>query len=396
MSRPWGMSMAGIGIRMRIGLDGRYIRDHFPGIGRYVYNLACALADAAPTARLVILLNQGQVNTRYDLAALGYRPNVEWAMVSAPPFSVREHVELPWVARRHHLDLLHSPYYLKPYWLPTPSITTVYDVTPARYPEYSPSRRARFIFELTTRLAIESSRALITLSESARQDMVQFYDARPERITVTYPAVGARFHPRSDAEVAQVRERYKLPDGYILYLGINKPHKNLVRLVSAFARVADALPHMVLALAGRQDPRYPEARQKADALGLGQRVLAIGDVAEEDLPALYTGAALFVFPSLYEGFGFPVLEAMACGVPVITSTTSSLPEVAGDAALLVHPEDTAALARAMSVALQDGRLWTRLHHASLARAQEFSWAKAARQTLEVYYRIVGERSRMSP
>ncbi len=376
---------------MRIGLDGRYIRDHFPGIGRYTFNLAASVADAAPNDTLVILLNEGQANTRYRLADLGARPNVEWAKVIAPPFSVREHIELPLAVRRHRLSLLHSPYYLKPYWLPAPSVTTVYDVTPARYPEYMPARRSRFVFELTTRLAIDTSSALLTLSESARNDMLQFYDAPPARITVTYPAVGDEYHPRPEDEVARVRARLGLPDAYVLYLGINKPHKNLVRLVEAFARVASTMPDTVLALAGKQDPRYPEACDRAAQLGLADRVRLIGAVPEEDLPALYTGAAVFVFPSLYEGFGFPVLEAMACGAPVITSSVSSLPEVAGDAALLVDPADTDALGRAMVAVLQDGRLWTRLHRASLARAREFSWAKAARETLEVYREVIGRQ-----
>ena len=371
---------------MRFGLDGRYIRDHFPGIGRYTFHLACALADAAPDDTLVVLLNEGQANSRHDLAALR-RPNVVTVAVTALPFSAREHLELPLVARRQRLDLLHSPYYLKPYWLPVPSVTTVYDVTPARYPDYLPSRRARFVFELTTRLAIETSAALLTLSESARRDMAEFFDARPDRVTVTYPAVDAAYTPRPADEVARVRARLGLPEAYILYLGINKPHKNLVRLVEAFARVAAALPKVTLALAGKPDPRYPEAEDRARALGLADRVRVLGAIPEDSLPALYSGAALFVFPSLYEGFGFPVLEAMACGAPVITASVSSLPEVAGEAALLVNPTDTDALARAMLAVLQDGRLWTRLHRASLARAAEFSWARAAQQTLAVYRRV---------
>ena len=373
---------------MRFGLDGRYIRDHFPGIGRYTYSLACAVADAAPDDTLVVLLNECQENSRHALADLRARPNVEIAPVTAPPFSLREHLELPLVVRRLRLDLLHSPYYLKPYWLPIPSVTTVYDVTPARYPDYLPSRRARFAFELTTRLAIETSAALLTLSESARADMVQFFDAQPDRITVTYPAVDAAYTPRPTDEVAAVRASLDLPEAYILYLGINKPHKNLVRLVEAFARVAAALPEVTLALAGKPDPRYPDAVDRAQALGLADRVRVLGAIPEDSLPALYTGAALFVFPSLYEGFGFPVLEAMACGSPVITSSVSSLPEVADDAALLVNPVDTDALARAMLAVVQDGRLWTRLHRASLARAAEFSWARAAQQTLAVYRRMV--------
>ena len=372
---------------MRLGLDGRYISDHFPGIGRYVYGLAGALADQAPADTLVILVNADQPNTRYNLADLARRPNVELTWVKARPFSLREHVELPWLARRQRLDLLHSPYYVKPYVLPVPSVTTVYDVTPALYPDYLPGRRQQFIYELTTRLTVETSAALLTLSESARRDMIAVYDARPARITVTYPAVDDRFHPRSASEVLAVRRRLGLPEAYILYLGINKPHKNLPRLVEAFARVAQAVPDIVLVLAGKRDPRYPHALDRAWALGLGERVVTLDDVPEDDLPALYSGAALFAFPSLYEGFGFPVLEAMACGAPTVTSTTSSLPEVAGQAALLVPPDDVEGLTRAMIAVLQDGRLWTRLHRAGLERATQFSWNTTALRTLDVYRKL---------
>ena len=372
---------------MRFGLDARTITEHYPGIGRYVYHLAGALADAAPDDTLVLLLNRNQDNRRYDLAALWERPNVEIGWANARPVSHREQVGLPWLAQRLRLDVLHSPYYVKPYALPVPSVTTVYDVTPALYPEYLPSGRARVAYELTTRLAVETSAALVTLSQTARQDMIERFDARPDHIHVTVPAVDGRFHPRPEAEIAEMRRRLGLPDSYILYLGINKPHKNLLRLVEAFASVAPAVPNIALVMAGRRDPRYPEAMQQVMALRLANRVVALDDVPEADLPALYSGAALFVFPSLYEGFGFPVLEAMACGVPVITSNTSSLPEVAGQAALLVPPDDTRLLAQSMSVVLQDGRLWNRLRAASLSRAREFSWAKTAQETLAVYRQV---------
>lgn len=369
---------------MRFGLDARTITAHYPGIGRYVYHLAAALADAAPDDTLVLVLNRDQDNRRYDLAALWERPNVEIAWTDARPVSPREQAEIPWLARRLRLDLLHSPYYVKPYALPVPSVTTVYDITPALYPQYLPSSRARVAYELSARLAVETSAALLTLSAAARRDMIARFDARPDRIHVTLPAVDGRFRPCSEADIAATRQRLGLPDSYILYLGINKPHKNLVRLVEAFGSIARALPDVSIVLAGRRDPRYPEAMHQAMAMRLARRVVLVDDVPEADLPALYSGAALFVFPSLYEGFGFPVLEAMACGVPVVTTNTSSLPEVAGDAALLVPPDDTRLLAQSMSVVLQDGRLWNRLRAASLARAREFSWAKTAADTLAVY------------
>jgi alpha-1,3-rhamnosyl/mannosyltransferase len=190
--------------------------------------------------------------------------------------------------------------------------------------------------------------------------------------------------------VAAVRARYDLPERYLLYLGSNKPHKNLERLVEAWALLQPQPAALVIA--GSWDSRYPEARQRAAALsrspaplaGLERQLLWLGPVPEADLPALYSGALLFVFPSLYEGFGLPVLEAMACGTPVACSNTSSLPEVAGDAALLANPLDTQELARAMRTALEDESLRQEMSEKGLKRAQGFSWLRTAQRTLETY------------
>jgi alpha-1,3-rhamnosyl/mannosyltransferase len=184
--------------------------------------------------------------------------------------------------------------------------------------------------------------------------------------------------------VEAVRRRYEVPQAFILYVGINKPHKNLARLVAAFAQLAVQIPDVALVLAGRPDPRYDDAQRAVTEFGIAGRVRFIGDVAQADLPALYSSAACFAFPSLYEGFGLPVLEAMACGTPVVCSNAGSLPEVVGDAAIQVPPQDVHALAAALMVILQDGRLWTRLHRAGLVRAQAFTWERTARETLRVY------------
>ncbi len=376
---------------MRIGLDARAIRDHFPGIARYVYNLARALPAQLDGDRLALLINADQPTSRYDLAALGRLPGVEVVTLAAPPLSLREHVELPLAARRLRLDALHAPYYVRPYAMPVPVVTTLYDVTPTRYPEYLPSRRARAAYDAMTHLALGTSAALLTLSASARDDLVALYKARPERITVTPPAADPAFAPRPAPEIACLRERLALPEAYVLYVGINKPHKNLPRLVEAFSEVARAMPDVALVLAGRPDPRYPEAETRIRESGLTARVRLLSDVAEADLAALYSGAAVFAFPSLYEGFGFPVLEAMACGAPVVASRASSLPEVVGDAGVLVPASDSHALAQAIIAVLQDGRLWTRLHQAGLARAATFTWARTAEQTLAVLRRVARRR-----
>ena len=383
---------------MRIGIDGRYIQDHFPGIGRYTYSLIRALAQVASDDSFIVLHNPALRNTRYDVAALARHANVTLVPLDVPTFSTAEQTRLPWVVRRLRLDVLHSPYYIKPYLLPCPSVVSLYDLISARYPEYLPSPWARLAFAATTRLAITTARRLITLSAASRRDLAELYGVPPERVTVTPLAADERFQPIAEAKILEaVRRKYDLPERFVLYLGSNKPHKNLVRLVEAWFQVSRSkfqvatasdvkrgTWNLKLVLAGHWDPRYPQAQQKATELGLGEAVRFLGDVSEADLPALYNLATVFAFPSLYEGFGLPPLEAMACGTPVVCANTSSLPEVVGDAALLFDPLDVPAMAATIAQALSDASLRAALRARGLARARLFSWERTARETLAVY------------
>jgi glycosyltransferase involved in cell wall biosynthesis len=373
---------------LRIGIDGRYIQDHFPGIGRYTYNLVDALPTVAPEAQLVIMYNPHLLNTRYDMLALGRGRGVQLVPVGIPALSLKEQFSLPSLAKQLSLDLLHSPYYVKPYRLPCPSVVTFYDVIPLLYPQYLPSPWARWLFRLTARLALRSAAAVITVSESTRHDLLTRFGANTDKVWVTPLAADDRFRPLPHGRVEAVRHKYSLPQRYILYVGINKPHKNLVHLLEVFAR----LPQREnLVLAGREDQRYPQARQAAERLGLGDRAHFLGDVADDDLPALYNGASLFAFPSLYEGFGLPVLEAMACGTAVICSNTSSLPEIVGDAAIALDPTDRQAWVEAIGEVLRSEVLRDEMSQKSLQQAETFSWEKTARKTRHVYADILSSR-----
>jgi alpha-1,3-rhamnosyl/mannosyltransferase len=378
---------------MRIGIDGRYIQDHFPGIGRYTYSLIGALAQVASDDSFIVLHNPALRNTRYDLAALARHPNVTLVPVNVPAFSTAEQTQLPWVVRRLRLDVLHSPYYIKPYLLPCPSVVSLYDLISARYPEYLPSPWARLAFAATTRLAITTARRLITLSAASRRDLAELYGVPLERVAVTPLAADERFQPIAEAKILEaVRRKYDLPERFVLYLGSNKLHKNLVRLVKAWSLVLSPqspIGNRQLVVAGHWDPRYPQAQQKATELGLGEAVRFLGDVSEADLPALYNLATVFAFPSLYEGFGLPPLEAMACGTPVVCANTSSLPEVVGDAALLFDPLDVPAMAATIAQALSDASLRAALRARGLTRARLFSWERTARETLATYREAVG-------
>ncbi len=366
---------------MRIGIDGRYVQDHFPGIGRYTYNLIKGLSSVTAEVDFVVFHNRRVLNTRYDLEGLGRSANIEVVPVDAPTLSLAEQYRLPLLARRCALDLLHSPYFIKPYWLSCHSVVTFYDVIPLLYPQYLPSWWAKPLYRLAAGMALRSSERVIAVSQSACDDLQTFLSVSRQKLAVIPLAVDARFEPLGEESVDNLRHRYGLPAEYALYVGINKPHKNLVHLLEVFSEL-DGEANLVLA--GREDPRYPQARQAAERLGLAKRALFLGDVPDDDLPALYNGAAVFVFPSLYEGFGLPVLEAMACGTPVVCSNTSSLPELVGDAAITLHPQDRGAWVTALEEVLRRGDLRDEMRSKGLQRAKMFSWEETARQTWEVY------------
>ncbi len=377
-----------------IVLDGRYITDHYPGIGRYTYNLVDTLARVAPAARFVLLHNPALKNTRYDIAALARYRNVELRRVDAATRSLREQWAIPralgigrgnpgWLPNARATTqgrpyVYHTPYYIKPYFLGVPSIVTIFDLIPLRVPR-AVSASARILFRVAMALAVRTSARVIVPSAATRDDLVTILGVAREKIAVIPLAADARFTPQARAETARVREKYGLPARYALYVGINKPHKNLQTLMDAWgaARVHDA----ALVIAGAWDARYSDTatRGRDDAA-----MRFIANIPDNDLPALYSGAIVFVMPSLYEGFGLPLLEAMACGAPVISSDASSLPEVGGDAAFYFNPRDPDALAAMLARVLSDAALHDELRGKSLARAAEFSWERTAGATIEVY------------
>lgn len=368
-------------------LDARTATPHFPGIGRYVTSLAQALVpQLRPGERLTLLCHPDHPISLPAGGAVQVYP------LAVSPFSLAQQWAVPGLLRRLAADLYHSPYYLMPYRPGVRTVLTVYDVIPLRHPEHS-STRARLLFRLTTALALRSAAQVIAISEAARQDFVADFHVPANRIRAIPLAADPAFRPQPPQVVEDVRRRYDLPDRFVLYLGSNKPHKNLVRLVQAWLDVGRRLQvaGCRLVIAGAWNPRYPEARMLAEqANNLRpstfnlQTIVWLGRVPEADLPALYAAAAAFVFPSLYEGFGLPVLEAMACGTPVICSAVSSLPETAGDAALLVDPTDVNALAAALARVLIEPGLAADLRARGFAQAARFNWERTAAETLSIY------------
>jgi glycosyltransferase involved in cell wall biosynthesis len=372
---------------LNVILDGRVINDHFPGIGRYAYHLAGALAQRGDI-QLTVLYHPALASTRYDLAALARSSTaITLHPIAVAPFTLAEQTRLAPLARTLNAQVWHSLYYIMPFFgLPrfTPVALTVYDLIPLVLPQYW-SRKNRWIFRLAHYLALRAARRVITLSESAKQDLQYFFGAlaHTDRISVIPGAADEHFKPLTGDVITAIRDRYHLLQPYVLYVGTNKPPKNLVRLIEAFARVAAHVEHDCV-IAGAWDERYPEAKQYAAELQIDQRVHFLGPVADADLPGLYNGADWFITASLYEGFGLPALEAMACGTPVLCSNTSSLPEVVGGAGVLFDPTDAETIAHTIEQALSKRALRDRLHEQSLQRAAQFTWSRTADQTFEIY------------
>ncbi len=364
---------------LRIVLDARCATTHFPGIGRYIVNLACGLHALAPELDLCLLVDSS-ARGGMPLPAL---PQIE---CDVSPFSLSQQWRVPLALRRAGATLYHSPYYGMPYAPGVPSVFTCYDFIPLLLPAYF-SAAQRFIYRLAHWLALHATRGVITISETTRADLARFFDLKQRRVVVTPLAPDSHFAPPTHSAIEAVRQKYNLPNEYVLYLGSNKPHKNLPLLVRAFAQ--SAIAHQTtLVIAGQWDVRYPDAQNIAAKTSA--RILFLGAVAEADLPALYGGATLFVFPSQYEGFGLPPLEAMACGTPVACSHIPSLHDVVGEAGAFFDL-NVNAVQTTLEHLLSDAGWRKRLRERGLARAAQFSWEQTARKTLQIYRDILGEK-----
>jgi len=367
---------------VRIAIDARKLHDF--GIGTYIRNLLRQLARLDRDTEFTLLCAP---EDRASLASLGenFRPVVE----TAPSYSVSEQLKVPIAVGRAGVTLFHAPHYVLPPLVACRSVVTIHDCIHLMFPQYLPNRLAYGYARSSIALAARRATRVLTVSESSKRDILRYVDIPPEKIDVIYNAYDERFgvEPREE-EVVRLRERYQLTDEFVLYAGNVKPHKNLERLIEAFNLVRKrGLDHLKLVLIGDEISKYASLRRAVHRHQLHKYVRFIGYLPEETLAVMYRLAGVFVFPSLYEGFGLPPLEAMASGTPVVTSNLSSLPEVAGDAALLVDPYDAAAIADGIHAVLTNERLRASLRRKGLARASEFSWEASVRRVREIYAEV---------
>ena len=309
-----------------------------------------------------------------------------------PGYSIREQVTVPVDLRRERAELFHAPHYVLPPLTPCKAVVTIHDCIHLRFPQYLPNRLGYAYARASMWMATHRSDRILTVSEASKRDILDYFRVPPEKIDVIYNGIDERFgqSPPED-DIARIRERYQLNDPFILYAGNIKPHKNLERTIEAFhlLRRKSEFENIKLVIIGDEIAKYAALRHAVHHYKLHKYVRFFGFVPDSTLAILYRLAAVFVFPSLYEGFGLPPLEAMASGTPVITSNVSSLPEVVGDAALLVDPLQPEDIAEAMRRVLTDPALRDDLRRRGLARAQHFSWERSIKRVRDIYGEVLG-------
>ncbi|HWE60097.1 MAG TPA: glycosyltransferase family 1 protein [Chloroflexota bacterium] len=301
-----------------------------------------------------------------------------------------EQTALPVQLARWRVDLIHGTLNVLPLARRVPGIVTIHDVAFLRFPErYLPAKR-RYLTHLT-RWSARGAHRVIASSENTRRDLVRLLGVREDRVHVIYLGVEDRMRqPVDPAAVARLREQHELPPQFFLYIGTLEPRKNLVRLLGAYQRARKAGVEWPLVLAGAKGWLYEEIFAQVRALNLEEYVRFPGYVLYDDLPLWYNAAGAFVYPSLYEGFGLPIAEAMACGCPVLTARNSSLPEVAGDAAILVDGEDVEALSQGLMQLAGDGTVRASLAVRGRRQAERFTWQRTAAEVMGVYDEVLRE------
>jgi glycosyltransferase involved in cell wall biosynthesis len=353
------------------------------GVHQYIYHLLRHLAQADDRMCFTVLLGEGVFPL--DIALDSRRSR--WP--TSRPFTrvLWEQLVQPWVLRRMGADLVHCPAFVGPLFAPCSMVITIHDLSFICFPDlFRPANR--LYLKVMTWLSAHRARRLIAVSVHTAAETTRLLNVPSERIDVVYHGVEPDFHPLPADEVVAFRQRRKLPERFVLFVGTLEPRKNLVRLVEAFARIRD--DRLGLVLAGGKGWLYDELFARVESLGLGEKVIFAGYVPNEELPLWYNAATVLAYPSLYEGFGLPVLEAQACGTPVLTSNVSSLPEAAGDAALMVDPYDVEALAEGLRRLLTGRVLRQELRERGLAHAGQFSWPHTARGTARVYRRALAK------
>jgi len=380
---------------MHVAMNAYFWNRPNTGSGQYIRQLVYQLNHLVADLDITLIFPQ----TPQDPAPNDVPPSVKVQLHPLRPGHTGkvyfEQLDFPRLGKSTGADIAHVPYWGSPLRSPIPVVVTVHDLTTMLLREYRRNPLARFYTALVSASA-RGANHVITDSRSSKRDIITHLGIPEDDITSIYLAAGPSFRPESEFLMdLAVKKKYQLPDDYVLYLGGYEIHKNVTTLLSAYTYVAQALGEdYPLVLAGRQpglaSGRFPNYQAIIKQLGLEEHVVWTGYIDEEDKPAVYRGASAFVFVSRHEGFGIPPLEAMACGVPVITSNSSSLPEVVGDAAFTIDPDDDRQIGGSIIATILQADLAADMKEKGLEQAARFSWENTASETLMVYDRVLGQ------
>jgi glycosyltransferase involved in cell wall biosynthesis len=374
---------------LRIAIDAHSVGTGLGGNESYATNLVEALAEIDQKNQYTIYVTKREALERFKDRWPNFR--VRSTLPHTP--LIRIPLTLSSELRRNPVDLLHVQFTSPPV-APCPVVVSIHDLSFEHLP-LTFKRRSRMQLRMTVRRSARQAAQVLTLSEYVRDDVIATYGIDAERVVVVPPAAPAHFSPvRDEKELQRVRQKYGIDQNYILSVGAIQPRKNLPRLLEAYSLLRRSQPEVnlpQLVLVGKCAWLYDETLRKIEELGLGKQVMLTGYVPQADLPALYSGAQCFIYPSYFEGFGLPPLEAMKCGAPVIVGNRTSLPEVVDDAAVLVDPFEVGDIAAGIGKVLNDATLRSSLRTKGLERARLFNWRETARKTLAVYEKAAGQR-----
>ncbi len=365
---------------MRIAIDARDLATTTTGVGRYLTNLLYHFPDLRPEFEFYLYSDK-------EISPPVQRANLQYCPLKAHRWLWKQ-ISMPIEQNRANLDVFFVPSYSASIWGRAKSVVTIHDLIYTRYPKWT-NRSERWRFATVVLFTARFADRIIAVSEATRNDILAFTNVSPHKVDVVYEGVDAQFRPLPIESLDNARERLKLERPFILYVGTFHYRRNIPRLLQAFAylKKGKKIPHQ-LVLSGLSNYRGSALEHWVKQQNLEQEVRYLGYASDEDLVALYNLAEVFVYPSMYEGFGLPVLEAMACGTPVVTCNVSALPEVAGNAALLVDPFDTQDLANAIAKILTQPFLKEELVGRGTEQSRKFSWRKAAEETLDLFARAV--------
>lgn len=373
---------------MKIGIDARMYGKSQSGIGNYIKQITDRIFKLDKNNDYYLFLLE-PIYSQYKEPC----EKIHKVKVTSAWYSYGEQTKFLFDLLKYRLDLVHFPHFNAPILYPLKRLTTIHDITPRFFPGHKQkSIWHKLAYNLTIRASLALSHKIIAISESTKADLVKYFSQNPQKIEVTYLGVEPQFKVIENyAKIKEVKDKYKITKPYLLFVGVWRNHKNIEGLVKAFEIIKKHENFdMQLVIAGQEDPAYPRIKQTIVGSPFKNDIIAPGFISDEDLPLLYNGATLFVLPSFYEGFGLIGLEAMACGLPVVSSNATCLPEIYGKAAIYFDPKNIEEMAEKILTVLNSHPLQAELKNKGFEQVKKYSWDKTALQTLQIYKNILGQ------